>query len=101
MKVKLEFVVEKVERMDNNEVEIIALGTTAGETLMQSQNPESAMMLQMMPPELREMLTHQLRMVRDSEKPFIRFVITESEYNEGSWKVGDTISVDITEVLTK
>lgn len=98
MKVKLEFVIEKVAKLGNNQVEIIALGI-ANDTVVQPSSPESMMLIQIIPPELREMLNQQSKMMRDREKPFIRFIITENEYSEGNWKVGDILSIDIMEVI--
>jgi len=98
MKVKLEFVIEKVAKLGNNQVEIIALGI-ANDTVVQPSSPESMMLIQIIPPELREMLNQQSKMMRDREKPSIRFIITENEYSEGNWKVGDILSIDIMEVI--
>ncbi len=96
MKVKLEFVIEKVTRLDSGEVEIIAMGITP-EHIATSISPEMEMLMRSIPPQMQDLINQQQKMFQNTQRPMIKFRITKEEYSQGAWRVGDTIEVTIRE----
>ncbi len=96
MKVKFEYVIDKVTKLENGEVEILATGISS-ENIAMPINPEMEMLMNSIPPQMRELMNQQQRMFQDMQKPMIKFRITSEEYDSGRWKVGDAVEVSIAE----
>jgi hypothetical protein len=96
MSIEFEYVVDKIMKMDNGEVEIIATGIST-ENIAKTVNPEMEMLMKSIPPQLGELMNQQTKIFQNVHKPMIKFRLTEKEYKEGNWKVGETIEVTIRE----
>ncbi|RLF62965.1 MAG: hypothetical protein DRN33_05005 [Thermoplasmata archaeon] len=96
MIVKFEYIIDKVTKLDNGEVEIIATGISS-ENIATTISPEMEMLMRSIPPQMRELMNQQQKMFQEMQKPMIKFRITGEEYSEGRWKVGDMVEVTIAE----
>ena len=95
VEIHLEYVIEKVEKKDND-VEIFAVGYTPKDAV-KAVSPQMEMIMDAMPPEMREMMEKQTKIFEEQEKPIIKFYISAEEYSEGNWKVGNTLDIIIQE----
>jgi hypothetical protein len=96
MKVTFEYIIEKATKLENGEIEIMATGM-APENIATAVNPEVEIVMQSIPPQMREMMNQQQKMFKDMQKPMIKFRITEQQYSQGDWKVGGIVEVTVTE----
>ncbi|MEA2054519.1 MAG: hypothetical protein U9O96_05320 [Candidatus Thermoplasmatota archaeon] len=96
MKAKFDYVIEKVTKLENGEVEILATGVSS-ENIATAVNSDMEMLMRSIPPQMRELMNQQQKMFQEMQKPMIKFRITGEEYSQGRWKVGDMIEVAITE----
>lgn len=100
MRVTFEYVVEKVTKLENGEVEIVATGISS-EHIATAVNPEMETLMRSIPPQMREMLNQQQKMFQDMQKPLLKFRITEQQYVRGDWKVGSVVEVAVAEQDTE
>ena len=100
MQVAFEYVIEKVTKLENGEVEILATGV-APENIATAINPDVEIVMQSIPPQMREMMNQQQKMFQDIQRPLIKFRITEQQYIRGDWKVGGVVEVKVTEQDTE
>jgi hypothetical protein len=96
MQVIFEYVIEKVTRLENGEVEILATGVSP-ENIATAINPDVEVVMQSIPSQMREMMNQQQKMFQDMQKPMLKFRITEQQYTRGDWKVGGIVEVSVTE----
>ncbi|KAA0002334.1 MAG: hypothetical protein FE048_04030 [Thermoplasmata archaeon] len=96
VEVNLEYVIEKITKKDNGEVEILAFGYTS-EGAVRAVSSQMEMIMESVPPEMRQMLEQQSKMFEKQTKPMLKFCISAKEYAEGNWKVGDTLDTIIRE----
>ena len=96
VEIHLEYVIEKVEKKDNGNVEIFAVGYTPKDAI-KAISPQMEMIMNAMPPEMRQMMEKQTKLFEEQEKPIIKFYISAKEYSEGKWKVGNTLDIIIQE----
>jgi hypothetical protein len=96
MSVKFEYVIEKITKLDNGEIEVLATSISS-ENIATPINPDIDMLMKNIPPQLQELMSQQRKMFQNTQRPLMKFRLTEKEYNEGKWRVGETIEVTITE----
>jgi len=96
MKVDFDYVIEKITKLDNGEVEILATGISS-DNIATSVNPEMEMLMNSIPPQMRDLMNQQQRMFQEMQKPMIKFRITGEEYAQGRWKVGDMVEISVAE----
>ena len=96
MSVKFEYVIEKITKLDNGEIEVLATSISS-ENIATPVNPDIDMLMKNIPPQLQELMSQQRKMFQNTQRPIMKFRLTEKEYNEGKWRVGETIEVTITE----
>jgi len=96
VEINLEYVIEKITKKDNGEVEILAFGYTS-ESAVRAVSSQMEMIMESVPPEMRQMLEQQSKMFEKQTKPMLKFCISAKEYSEGSWKVGETLDIIIRE----
>ncbi len=96
MIVKFEYILDKVTKMENGEIEVIATGISS-DNIATSVSPEMEMLMRSIPPQMKELMNQQQKMFQDVQKPLIKFRITGVEYSTGRWKVGDMVEVAVTE----
>ena len=92
------FVIEHVEKLPDERVGIIA--TEAGNRNIIVEGGDNTM-LAMLPPQIRQIMDEQYKMIQKSSQPFIKFAITSEEYHNGNWKVGDAIKVTISDSIDR
>lgn len=96
MRITFEYVIEKVSKLENGEVEIVATGISS-DSIATAVNPEMETLMRSIPPQMRELLNQQQKMFQDMQKPLLKFRITEQQYVQGNWKVGEVVEVAVTE----
>ncbi len=96
IEVHLEYVIDRVTKKRNDEVEILAFGYTS-EDAVKATSSEMEMIKKTVPPEIKQMLSQQSKLFEKQTKPMLKFTISEKEYTEGNWKVGDTIDIVVRE----
>jgi len=96
VEIKLEYVIDRITRKDNGEVEILAFGYTS-EDAVRAISSQMEMIMESVPPEMRQMLEQQSKMFEKQTKPMIKFCISAEEYAKGNWKVGNTLDIIIRE----
>lgn len=96
MEVKFEYVIEKITKLNNDELEVIAIGVST-ENIATSVNPEMEMVMRSIPPQMQDLMNQQQKMFKNTQKPMIKFRLTQEEYRQGKWRVGDILDVKIEE----
>jgi len=96
MKVTFEYLIEKVIKLENGEVEVIATGV-APENIATAVNTDMETIIRSIPPQMRDLMNQQQKMFQDTQKPILKFRITEQQYIRGDWKVGSVVEVTVTE----
>ena len=94
--IQLEYVIEKVTKKGNGEVEILAYGFSTDDAV-RAISPEMELIMKTVPPEMQQILSQQSQMFKKQTKPLLKFCISDKEYAEGSWRVGDTIDAIVRE----
>ena len=92
----MEYVIEKTTKKESGEVEILAIGYTSDDAV-KAVSSEMEMVMRQVPPEIKQMIEQQFKMFGKQTKPMIKFVISKEEYDDGSWRVGDTIDIVVRE----
>ena len=98
MNVTFEYLIEKVTKLVNGEVEILATGV-APENIATAVNTDMETIIRSIPPQMRDLMNQQQKMFQDTQKPLLKFRITEQQYIRGNWKVGSVVEVAVTERL--
>jgi len=96
MNVTFEYLIEKVTRLENGEVEILATGV-ASENIATAVNTDMETIIRSIPPQMRDLMNQQQKMFQDTQKPLLKFRITEQQYIRGNWKVVSVVEVAVTE----
>lgn len=96
IEVHLEYVIDRVTKKGNGEVEILAIGYTS-EDAVKAVSSEMDIIMKQVPPEIKQMIEQQFKMFGKQTKPMIKFIVSEEEYADGSWRVGNTIDIIIRE----
>lgn len=96
MKVKFEYAIEKITKLENGEVEIIATGIST-ENIATTISPEMEILMKSIPPQMHDLINQQQKFFQNSQRPVLKFRLTEEEYNSGNWRVGETIDVMVAE----
>jgi hypothetical protein len=94
MQVKFEYTIEKVKKLDNGEIEIVATGVST-ESIATSVSPEMEMIMRSIPPQMQDLINQQQKLFQNSQRPLLKFRLTAEEYASGVWRVGDTLAVTV------
>ena len=96
MKIKFEYVIEKVTKLENGEIEVVSTGVST-EYIATSTSSEMEILMKSIPPQMQDLINQQQKYFQNAQRPVLKFRLTEEEYSTGNWRVGKTIDVTVEE----